>query len=820
MKFLFSFFFLLSVCGIAQEVQAQKVISGRVMDAGSKEPLASAHVIIKDTYKGTITNADGEFRLQIDEFPATIVVRFLGFESREITVDASTSMPVNFLLKESVSEMGEITVTGEDPAISIMKEVIRRKQIWRKNLNTYKAEAYTRQQLKNDTSIVSITESISVAYWDKEKGSREVLKSRRQTANIDAGSNFAGVSYLPNFYDDNLDIAGFDVVGVTHPDALSYYNFELTEIHSMDNQVVFEIEVSSKRKLQPLFEGTIFVLSEEFALLEVDLKPNSVIAFPAPVQDFNISYAQQFSNFGGDFWLPVDVRMEGTVKVGVIGLRFPPIGFSQVARLSDYEVNIDLPDTLFRRGRTFSVDSTTIHSGDSLFIAEVDIIPLNQEEEEAYETLDSTATLEKAFEPKGFLARFLDLTVEDESASESESTQERAQPDSSKVNNSSRSKGPSLLSKITRNLKPMARYNRVDAFYGELAHERRYLDNKLSARIYGGYSTGYGAMSYGVKLSSWPFKSRRYALFGEFNSTTRTRYDSDFFSINMNSIPVILGYDDYFDYYRSDGFKIGYGFRPKARWAANAYLYYKYEKHSLIDYETNYNILGRDIVQRPNSYIDEGSLSAFEFRWAKGNDRKALGAIGANDIGITIEHSAKALGSEWDYTRFKIDLYRRYDTFYQRRFFPNTLDLRLNAGTYIGDLPVQKNGVLDVAPGIFTPFGVFKAKRFKPYEGASYFALNAEHNFKSVPLEMLGWRDASKTGLSVIVFGGIGKTWLRQEQINEFNIRYGYSPASTDGLHMEAGVSLSNIFNLFRADLAFRIDEPGVFIGVSLARFF
>ncbi len=70
------------------------------------------------------------------------------------------------------------------------------------------------------------------------------------------------------------------------------------------------------------------------------------------------------------------------------------------------------------------------------------------------------------------------------------------------------------------------------------------------------------------------------------------------------------------------------------------------------------------------------------------------------------------------------------------------------------------------------------------------------------------------------MFGGIGKTWLQQEQINQFQNRYGFSPQETENLHMEAGVSLSNIFNLFRADVAYRIDDPGFFIGISIARLF
>lgn len=809
--------FLFLLAGFTQSY-GQHQIEGTISDAETGEPLPSAHVIIKDTYSGTITNQDGEFRLMVRELPVTLMVRFIGFQSQEKKITSEEESQVKFVLEPSVADMGEIVVSGEDPAIAIMREVIRRKQIWRANLNTYKAEAYTRQQLKNDTSIVSISESISIAYWDRERGSRELLKSKRQTANIDQETNFAGVSYLPNFYDDNLDIAGFDVVGITHPDALKYYTFYLEDIKSMDGQVVYELSVTSKRKLQPLFEGTIFVLGEDYALLEVDLKPNAVVNFPAPVQDFDLTYSQQFSNFGGDFWLPVDMRIEGLVEFGIIGLRFPPMGFKQVAKLNDYEVNIPLPDTLFESKNVFQVDSTTINSGDSLFVHEIDIIPLDTQEKDAYETLDSTATLEKAFKPKGFFARFIDW--EDESDDSGGSVSVSSDGGSSQRDSTAaRRNGPSLFSRITRNLSPLAHFNRVDAFYGGIKHERRYLDRRLQSSIFAGFSTGYEDFSYGINMGWWPLKkTRRFVVYGGYKAETNTRYNSDMFTKVITSVPAMLGYNDYFDYYRNEGLRAGAAYRFNV--AGSARLNYKYEEHSSIIYKTSYDILASNRTQRFNPAIDEGTLSAIELELSKGSDKKAFGAIGANDYAFSVEHSAKFLGSSWDYTRFKVDVYRSFDTFYQRRFFPNTLDMRLNAGTYLGDLPIQKNEALDVAPGVFSPFGAFRAARFIPYEGTSYFALNAEHNFKSIPFELLGWRNAGQTGLSIIAFGGIGKTWIKQSQVDNFRSAYGYEPYSTENMHIEAGLSLSNIFNLFRADVAYRVDNPGFFVGISIARFF
>lgn len=806
-------FLFLSFTLFTISAYAQVKITGIVADAKTGERLPAAHVIIEGTYTGTIANEDGEFSLLVKSFPATIVVRYIGFETQKKPIQRTQSDPLDFLLKESVAQMEQLVVTTEDPAIAIMKEVIARKKIWRAKLNTYTAEAYSRQQLLNDTTIVSVSESVSEVFWDRKRGPREVLKSRRQTANIEGADNFAGVSYLPNFYNDELDIAGFDVVGITAERALKYYTFKLVEYTSIDNKIVFEISVEPKRKLQPLFEGTIFVLDEEFALLSVKLKPNNVIVFPPPVQDFNLYYEQQFSNFGGDFWLPVDVRIDGLIEVGVVGLRFPPIGFHQVSKMNNYKVNVALPDSLYKGNSLFSVDSTTINKADSIFTQTVEPVPLSSKEELAYKTLDSTATLEKAFRPKGFLTRFLDLDDEDEDGNSGYSVSSDG-GGSSNGNRSSTTNKPGPVGKFVSNLSPLGRFNRVDVLNVGVKHERRYLDRRLESDIKLGYSFGYEDVSYGLGLSWWPLKeSRRFVVSAKYDADTETSYDSDLYGMTITSVMPLLGFDDYFNYYRNERFQLGTGYRP-LRHRYTYRLYYNLEEHNSINYKTSYDILGRDNFQRINPPIEDGTLSSVRFQISTGDLNNNFGAIELNGASLSVEQSSKAIGSDWDFTRFKLNIFKRFNTLYKKRFFPNTLDVRINAGTYLGDLPVQKNGALDASFGYMTPFGAFRSKRYIPYQGASYFAVNAEHNFRSVPLEILGWRNAPQTGLSIIAFGGVGKTWNSSSAINQFGV------VGTDDLHLEVGGSVSNIFSLFRFDLAFRIDDPGFYPGVSIARFF
>ena len=148
------------------------------MDAQTGEPLPAAHLIIKDTYTGTITNADGAFEIAAPSLPVILVARFVGYESVELTVKEQKVLVIE--MQPVIVNMDAVIITQENPAVYIMEKVIENKQQWRSNLNRYKANAYTRQQIKQDTDIVSINESLSeLCYWDRNKGSKRNIEVQK-----------------------------------------------------------------------------------------------------------------------------------------------------------------------------------------------------------------------------------------------------------------------------------------------------------------------------------------------------------------------------------------------------------------------------------------------------------------------------------------------------------------------------------------------------------------------------------------------------------------------------------------------------------------
>lgn len=777
---------------------AQKTINGTIRDAQTNEALPSANISIEGTYRGTISNSNGVYSLTIPDslLPATVIVRYIGFESGKRIIKAGGANRQDFELAPSVTEMEAITVTGEDPAIHIMREVIKRKKKWRQKLETYKAEAYTRQTLSNDTSIVMITESVSTAFWDKGKGHREVLKSRNQAANIEATDNFAGISYLPNFYDDNVEIAGFELAGVTHPDALKFYDFKLVEQTTRDDQTVFKIAVSPSRKLQPLFSGIIYVLDEEYALLEVSLTPNEVVTFPQPVKDFDSFYEQQFNNFGQDFWLPADVRINGEIKIKMVGLEFPLIRFRQLSRITNYEVNVSLPDSLYRQKDLFTIDSTSI-SNDSLFIKSLDTIPLSKQEQEAYETLDSTATLEKAFKPSGFLSRFVDDDGDEGSRL-----------------------GAGFLGRVPGSFLPVVRYNRTDALYAGLNYRIDPVD-KLELRLTGGYSTGYDEWSYGAGFTYSLYRGRISQQVGfDYKAGTALRYNSEIYMPLTTLLGNLLGYKNYFDYYRNEGFR-AFTKLICRRADLSANIGFNSEAHSSLTANTAYDILGQDRVPLQNPPIAEGRLHSLDIEAGYNLDEDyTLGITGLKRIGLYVEHSDDWLGSDFNFTRYVTHIDWSFNTFYKRRFLPNTLDVKLTAGTFSGTLPPQRFGIADVAAGIFSFFGSLKTQRNRPYEGEQYVSVTAEHNFRTIPFEFLGIKTLVEREWGIIIFGGAGKTWVREDRKQALLDNLGFQPDVTDGVHIEAGISINKILGLFRIDFAQRLDEPAFLVNIGVARIF
>lgn len=790
-----------------------RILSGTIFDQETRETLPAATVQIVGTYKGTVSNAEGRFELLVDSLPAELFVRFLGYQSQTLQITSDSESELNIFLAPSALTLPELVITEDDPALSIMERVIARKQIWSTGLYNFKAQAYTRLSLSNDSSIVMITESVNDVYWDREKGYREILKSYEKTSNLDDSIIPLGVNDLPNFYDDNIEILSYNVVGVTHPDALEYYEFKLLDYESIDDQLIYKIEVSPRRKLQPTFEGIIYVLDREFALIEVNLRPGRVIVFPPPVQEVSFTYSQQYSNYGRDFWLPVDSRVNGSIRVGLPGLQFPTIKVDQVARVAEYEVNTVIPTAILEKEEIVTVDSLSI-AATRIGEAGLVRVPLTEEEGQAYEELDSTMTLEKAFKPTGFLAQLVE--------------------DSDEEQDTSRFFGDGPIGKasdfISDYYTPTIRLDRVNGPFlgGKISESFGKLREKGRIELYveGGYAFHREEWDRGVGMVASRVFEQDLRITGEaklFEQAT-IRQQLGVLPRSSYDVAFLFGGVDPLDHFLIKGWESNLT-ASKGLFSFTTGFQAVKEASLLSGELFAYSLTGsRNQPRRVNPAIQEGTTNRIRFGLSiseqDGFDGSTAGFAGTNRFSAEVDYSDESIGSDHNYLRFRLDGELSLNTFYKRRFLPNTFSMKATAGLAQGRLPYQHLFTIEPTTLSFAPFGILKTLPLFPYEGDRFWRLYAEHDFKSIPFEMVGLWGISKKGLGLILFGGAANSWISDPATKmEFQ---SLTPIlrESDGVHYETGVSLNGIFSIMRLDAAWRLDQPDFRLTLGIARYF
>lgn len=105
--------FLIIFLFFVNNLYSQYLVHGNVSDQNGN-PLASANVTIKNTTLGTVTDKNGEFKLQLTKKGSyTIVVSFFGYGTEEMNISLNDeTLKLSFTMKETPIDMNAVIVTG------------------------------------------------------------------------------------------------------------------------------------------------------------------------------------------------------------------------------------------------------------------------------------------------------------------------------------------------------------------------------------------------------------------------------------------------------------------------------------------------------------------------------------------------------------------------------------------------------------------------------------------------------------------------------------------------------------------------------------
>jgi TonB-dependent SusC/RagA subfamily outer membrane receptor len=100
------------VSAFASEAMQQQdiTVTGQITAEGDELGLPGVNVMVKGTSRGTTTDIDGKYSIQVSGADAVLVFSFIGYTTQEIAV--ATQSVINVVMDADIQQLGEVVVVG------------------------------------------------------------------------------------------------------------------------------------------------------------------------------------------------------------------------------------------------------------------------------------------------------------------------------------------------------------------------------------------------------------------------------------------------------------------------------------------------------------------------------------------------------------------------------------------------------------------------------------------------------------------------------------------------------------------------------------
>ena len=142
--------FALPLLVVSNLLFSQKtVVSGKVVDNETNEPVPFTNICFQHSPVGTISEMDGSYYLSTNNATDTLLISSLGYEIKRIPVITGREQLINVsLVPTSFALEAVIIKPGENPAFRILRDINdHKKQNDPSRLQSYQYKAYTKLRL-------------------------------------------------------------------------------------------------------------------------------------------------------------------------------------------------------------------------------------------------------------------------------------------------------------------------------------------------------------------------------------------------------------------------------------------------------------------------------------------------------------------------------------------------------------------------------------------------------------------------------------------------------------------------------------------------
>ncbi len=411
-----SIFFLL----IPKLLISQVVLSGYIKDVG-QNPIAYANVFLKPGFSGTTSNDAGFYRIEVKPGNYTLQCQYLGYKlfTKNINID-STAKSIDIVLENEMFQISEVMIksSAEDPAYEMVRKTIANRKTYLNQVQAYSCNVYIKgvQRLftypekflgktvdfgglvDSSSGIFYLSESVSSFNFEKPNKIREEMISSRISGNNRAFSYNKASDMLFDFYENRVLAEGLSSKGFISPiasDALFYYKYKLLGTVVENDLLIHKIEVTPRRKSDPVFRGVIYIADSLWRLQNIDL----YLTRDAGIEFLDTLRARQtFVPVSDSIWMPVTNRYDFSFKIlGFAG------GGNYVGYFSDFNLNPHFPKKMFS-SEILRINQDA-NSKDINYWDSIRPIPLTDIEQVDYHRKDSLNTIRETKQYKDSMDR-------------------------------------------------------------------------------------------------------------------------------------------------------------------------------------------------------------------------------------------------------------------------------------------------------------------------------------------------------------------------------------------------------------------------------
>lgn len=339
-----------------------RTLTGRVVDADTKEGLPFSNVYFAGTSIGTATDIDGYYEIKTSAMSTdSLVASAIGFKTLTKYIGTDTAQAINFYLQSMDFTLSEVVVfAGENPANEIVRNIIRRKEKNRiEGFESFYYESYSKVELDmenippklqksklmkpfsfvfenvDSTSDekpflpIYMNERLEDVYYVKAEEKPKRVPKAQRTSGVENQTIIEFIRKIHqdfSIYDNWIELVEKPFISPFADGGLGYYEYYIIDSTMMNGKWSYQLKFKPKRKQENTFYGDFWVADTSFAIQRLNMRMS---------QDANINWVSRviiYQEFepSDTSWLPVKQKM-----------------------IVDFRPDFDLPGMIGRRTETF-----------------------------------------------------------------------------------------------------------------------------------------------------------------------------------------------------------------------------------------------------------------------------------------------------------------------------------------------------------------------------------------------------------------------------------------------------------------------------------